>query len=77
LLLHLSRAMYSCLFGSNDFVLDVLVVVGSPTCRTQAVHVVLDIVVAELTYLQHFVSLVAQSRGAWQGSKPGIRKDKA
>ena len=43
--------MYSCLFGGDDLVFDILVVVGSPTCRTQAVHVVLYVVVAELTYL--------------------------
>ena len=64
LLLHLSRAMYGRLFGRDDLVLDVLVVVGPPARGAQAVHVVLDIVVAELTDLRRVVSTVAQN-GKW------------
>lgn len=54
--------MYGRLFGRDDLVFDVLVVVGPPARGTQAVHVVLDIVVAELTYLERVVSIVAPRR---------------
>lgn len=67
LFLYLSGFVYSCLFGGDDFVLDVFVVVGSPTGGAQAVHVVLDIVVAELAYLHHMISHVAQNRGVGRG----------
>jgi hypothetical protein len=40
------------LFGGDVFELDALFVVGSPTCRTEPVHGRLDVVVAELTYLE-------------------------
>ena len=63
--------------GRDDLVLDIFVVVGPSAGRAQAVHVVLDIVVAELTYLLQLVSLVAFKAGGWQGSKPDTRKDKA
>lgn len=39
------------LFGTDNLPFDTLVIVRSSTCRAQAVHVVLDIVVAELAYL--------------------------
>lgn len=77
LLLHLSRAMYGGLFGRDDLVFDVLVVVGPPARRAQAVHVVLDIVVAELTYLGLLVSTVARDRSGLRGDQPGSHKDKA
>lgn len=79
LFLHLSGLMYSCLFGGDDLVFDVLVVVRSSTRGTQAVHVVLDIVVAELTYLQQSVRSVAEWRNQYVGEKdiPGSRKDMA
>lgn len=69
LLLHLSRAMYGRLFGRDDLVLDVLVVVGPPARRAQAVHVVLDIVVAELTDLGLLVSVVARDRRGLRGEQ--------
>ena len=39
------------LFGADNLPFDALVVVRSSACRTEAVHVVLDVIVAELTYL--------------------------
>jgi hypothetical protein len=45
----------SCLFGSDDLVFDVVVVVLSPASGTQAVHVILDVVVTELTYLTSYM----------------------
>lgn len=39
------------LFLCNDFKLNTFVVIWSSTCRTEAVHVVLDVVEAELTDL--------------------------
>lgn len=79
LFLHLSGLVYGCLLGGDDFVLDVLVVVRSSTRGTEAVHVVLDIVVAELTYLQHPVRSVAEWRNQYVGERdvPGSRKDMA
>lgn len=39
------------LLGTNNFPLYALVIVRSPTGGTQAIHIVLDVVVAELTDL--------------------------
>ena len=43
--------MKDLLFRADDFPLDTLVIVRSSTRGAQAIHVVLDIVVAELAYL--------------------------
>lgn len=51
LLLCLSKLMRCGFLGGDDFVLDILVIVGPTTRRTEAVHVGLDVVVAELAYL--------------------------
>jgi hypothetical protein len=51
-------AIRSLLFRRYHFPLDGLLIVGAPTCRTQAVHVVLDVVEAELTDLVWVLELV-------------------
>jgi hypothetical protein len=61
--------MYGRLFGRDDLVFDVLVVVGPPARRAQAVHVVLDIIIAELTDLRLLVSTVAQDRSGLRGER--------
>ena len=65
--LHLSRLMYGGLFRRDDLVLDVLVVVGPPARRAQAVHVILNIIIAELTDLRLLVSTVARDRSGLRG----------
>lgn len=51
LLLRLSSFVGGGLFRCDLLVFDLLVIVRPSTCRAEAVHVVFDAVVAELTYL--------------------------
>jgi len=60
--------MQILLFRRHHFPLYGFLVVGSPTCRTQTVHVVLDIVEAELTDLG---SLLAASIGVKRTASVG------
>jgi hypothetical protein len=54
--------MPGLLFRRNHFPLDRLLVIWPPTCRTQTVHVVLDIVEAELTDLDNVCQKHTPSR---------------
>ena len=40
------------LFWAHDLPFDTLIVVWSPTCRAETVHIILDVVVAKLTDLK-------------------------
>lgn len=59
LLLRLPRLMRRHLLGRDGLVLDILVVVLSPTRGAEAIHVVLDAVVAELADLCNAVRFVS------------------
>lgn len=56
------------LFGADDFPLDVFLIVRSSACGAQAIHVILDIVVTELAYLET-ASQSSFERGPPTGSR--------
>ena len=62
LLLRLPSLVRRAFLWCNNLVLDVVVIVLPSTCGTQAVHVILDIVVAELTYLEALDSVLLVRR---------------
>lgn len=44
------------LFGANNLPLNILIVIGPPACRTQPIHIILDIVVTKLADLERILS---------------------